>query len=177
MKQWKWLRRTIALNLFVLLPFGAVHADSTSDIPAYDVNNAEASPAMAGAGVVGVGLRVADFDRSIKYYTEGLGMKVKGKIDASTATEIMLEFDGNPDQASFIIYQSKGDQPPQANDNRSAFGRVIVSVPDLQATAAKLTAAGYEAGEIRGTGPYKILIVRDPDGYALELIQTVQSKQ
>jgi hypothetical protein len=47
-------------------------------------------------------------------------------------------------------------------------------MPDVAAIAARLTAAGYEAGEVHGNGNVKVLMIKDPDGHSFELAQLPQ---
>jgi catechol 2,3-dioxygenase-like lactoylglutathione lyase family enzyme len=131
--------------------------------------NSDAGPSLKGAA-----LRSTDLDRSIKYYTNGLGMVVTGKLVNGAATEVFLGFAGRENQPGLVIFRDStpGKSPPV--DLGNAASRVILTMPDVAAIAARLTAAGYEAGEVHGNGNVKVLMVKDPDGHAFELVQLPQ---
>jgi lactoylglutathione lyase len=56
----------------------------------------------------------------------------------------------------------------------TAFGHIAISVPDVAAACAAIAAAGgvvtRPAGPVKG-GTTVIAFIRDPDGYAIELIE------
>jgi catechol 2,3-dioxygenase-like lactoylglutathione lyase family enzyme len=134
--------------------------------PAPMTATAETQPSLIGAA-----LRSTDLDRSIKYYTTGLGMVVARKINMGAVTEVFLAFEGKLGQPGLIIFRDEtpGKSPPV--DHGNAASRVVLRMPDVAATATRLIAAGYMAGEIHSNGNVKVLNIKDPDGYAFELAQ------
>jgi catechol 2,3-dioxygenase-like lactoylglutathione lyase family enzyme len=127
-----------------------------------------------GPVMMGAAMRSTDLDRSIKYYTSGLGMVVTGKLANGPSTEVFLAFEGRERQTGLIIFKdvTPGKSPPVEHGN--AAHRVVLRMPDVAAIATRLTAAGYEAGQIHENGNVKILMIKDPDGYAFELVQLPQ---
>lgn len=111
----------------------------------------------------GVGLRVSDLERSMRFYTEVLGFKVDARVPATgPAREYLLGFTGNT-QADNLVVISQGEVQPGA----TSFGRVLLVVPSGRKMAERVKAAGYPVDRIvDGTN-----IIRDPDGYTIELYQ------
>jgi catechol 2,3-dioxygenase-like lactoylglutathione lyase family enzyme len=128
----------------------------------------------AGPSLMGAALRSTDLDRSINYYKSGLGMVVTGKLVNGTATEVFLGFEGREKQPGLVIFRDSAPGKSPTVDHGNAASRILLRMPDLAAIAARLTAAGYEAGEVRGNGNVKVLMIKDPDGHSFELAQLPQ---
>jgi catechol 2,3-dioxygenase-like lactoylglutathione lyase family enzyme len=113
--------------------------------------------------ISGVGLRVSDLERSKKFYTEVLGLKVNAKVPAQgEAVEYLLGLTGDI-RADTLIVIRKGENVPGATE----FGNIVIVVPDGRKMAERVAAAGYPPAKIvDGTN-----IIRDPDGYKIELYQ------
>src|SRR5580658_3625932 len=127
-----------------------------------------------GPALMGATLRSTDLDRSVKYYTSGLGMVVTGRLVNGSVTEVFLGFEGKERQPGIILYRdaTPGKSPPV--DHGNAASRVLLRMPDVASIATRLTAAGYETGQIQDNGNVRILMIKDPDGYAFELAQLPQ---
>lgn len=114
----------------------------------------------------GVGLRVSNLEKSMKFYTEVLGFKVASKVPATgtgPVREYLLGLTGNT-QADTLVVLSEGKVAPGATE----FGRIVIVVPSGRRMAERVIAAGYPSGRpvVDGTN-----IVKDPDGYVIELYQ------
>jgi catechol 2,3-dioxygenase-like lactoylglutathione lyase family enzyme len=111
----------------------------------------------------GLGLNVSDLERSMKFYTEVLGFKVDAKVPATgPVVEYLLGFTGNT-QADTLVVLRQGQVQPGA----TTFGRIVIVVPSGRKMAERVAAAGYPPARIvDGTN-----IVKDPDGYTIELYQ------
>jgi catechol 2,3-dioxygenase-like lactoylglutathione lyase family enzyme len=125
----------------------------------------------AGPSLMGAALRSTDLDRSIKYYETGLGMVVTGKLVNGTVTEVFLGFEGRENQPGLVIFRDSTPGKSPTVDHGNAASRVLLRMPDVAAIAARLKAAGYEAGEVHGNGNVKVLMIKDPDGHSFELVQ------
>jgi lactoylglutathione lyase len=120
-------------------------------------------------------VRVQHVDTSIRFYTEGLGMKVLGRFDVEVrrSTGVFLGF-GDYDTGGVLELVDKWDERGPYTHG-TGYGHVAIGVPDIGATVARLAALGAAI-----IAPPKVLIrggpavafVRDPDGYEIELIQT-----
>lgn len=114
--------------------------------------------------VSGLGLRVSDLERSKKFYTEVLGLKVGARVPAQgDASEYLLGMTGDI-RADNLIVITKGEVKPGATE----FGRITVVVPNGRKMAERAVAAGYTTARpiVDGTN-----FVKDPDGYVIELYQ------
>jgi len=143
------------LGLLTLLPVAANAATVMDSAPS----------------LIGAALRCTDLDRSIKYYTTGLGMVVARTIDAGEVTNVFLTFAGKVGQPGLLIFVNRAPGAPPTVDHGNTSSRVMFRMPDVAAAAAHLSAAGYPTGEIRNHGGVKVLNLKDPDGYVLELTE------
>ena len=113
--------------------------------------------------ISGLGIRVSDLERSKKFYTEVLGLKVGAKVPAQGETvEYLLGMTGNIREDTLIVIR-KGEVKPGATE----FGNIVIVVPNGRKMAERVAAAGYPPARIvDGTN-----FVKDPDGYTIELYQ------
>ena len=118
-------------------------------------------------------LRVGDLDRSIRFYTEVLGMKLFSRKDYPDGkfTLAFLGYGRNPEQAEIELTHNWGVEKYELGN---AYGHVALGVDDIHKVCDQIRAAG---GTItREPGPMKhgttvIAFVQDPDGYKVELIE------
>ncbi len=119
-------------------------------------------------------LRVGDLQRSIDFYTNVMGMRLLHTTDRP-AQKYTLAFVGYGDEAHGAVLELTYNYGVDRYELGSGFGHVAIEVPDAQAACAAVKAKGgavtREAGPVKG-GTTVIAFVRDPDGYALELIET-----
>ena len=113
--------------------------------------------------VAGLGIRVSDLERSRKFYTEVLGLKVCATVPAQgEPVEYLLGMSGDV-RADTLIVIRKGEVKPGATE----FGSITIVVPNGRKMAERVAAAGYPpARVVEGTN-----FVKDPDGYTIELYQ------
>lgn len=138
-----------------------------------------AEPDLSGRwpGVMSTGMRSSNLERSIRFYTQGLGMIVLTKVASGPVTEVILGFQGKSDQSGLIIFQKKGADESLPVEHGNAATKVVLGVTDIAAVAAKLSSAGYPAGTIQQHGSYKVLIAHDPDGYKYEIVEMPATTQ
>jgi catechol 2,3-dioxygenase-like lactoylglutathione lyase family enzyme len=152
----------------------------SKDIPSVDLNKDGQHSASVAAdrwpAIMSTAMRSSDLDRSLRFYTVGLGMVVQGKVVAGPSTEVILGFEGHSDRAGVIVSQTKGPTESLPVDHGNENLKIVLGVADVVATAARLKAAGYSAGEIRSNGGYKILVTHDPDGYTFEIVEHPKSQ-
>jgi catechol 2,3-dioxygenase-like lactoylglutathione lyase family enzyme len=114
--------------------------------------------------VSGLGIKVSDLERSKKFYTEVLGLKIGAKVPAQgEPVEYLLGMTGDI-RADTLIVIRKGEVKPGATD----FGTITIVVPSGRKMAERAVAAGYTTARpiVDGTN-----FVKDPDGYIVELYQ------
>jgi lactoylglutathione lyase len=114
--------------------------------------------------VSGLGIKVSDLERSKKFYTEVLGLKIGAKVPAQgDAVEYLLGMTGDIHADTLIVIR-KGEVKPGATE----FGTIVIVVPSGRKMAERVVAAGYATARpiVDGTN-----FVKDPDGYTIELYQ------
>ncbi len=124
---------------------------------------AEEMPHIAGAA-----LNVSNLDRSEKFYTQVMGLKVGAKMNVPQGTEIIMSMDGTMKGPIVAITNFKRIKP-----GRQTFGRLIFNMANPAPFAKKVKDAGYKvqsAGAPDGKGP-QVFFITDPDGYRIEVFQ------
>ncbi len=122
-------------------------------------------------------LRVGDMQRSVRFYTDVLGMKVLRTTDRPDQ-KYSLTFVGygsNPEHAEIELTYNYGVERYELG---TAYGHIAIGVRDVAATCAGLRdkaqalggAITREPGPVKG-GSTVIAFITDPDGYKIELIE------
>jgi lactoylglutathione lyase len=118
-------------------------------------------------------LRVGDLKRSVKFYTEVLGMKLLRTTDRPEQ-KYSLAFVGYGDEESTAVLELTYNYGVDKYEMGGAFGHIAIGVPDVAGTCNKVRGAGgkvtREAGPVKG-GTSIIAFVEDPDGYKIEFIE------
>ena len=118
-------------------------------------------------------LRVGDLQRSVKFYTETLGMKLLRTTDRPEQ-KYSLAFVGYDDESRASVLELTYNYGVERYDLGSAFGHVAIGVPDVKKACERVRAAGgkvtREPGPVKG-GTSVIAFVEDPDGYKIEFIE------
>ena len=118
-------------------------------------------------------LRVGDLQRSIRFYTDVLGMKVLRTTDRPEQ-KYTLAFVGYGDESEHAVLELTYNYGVGTYDLGTAYGHVALEVPDAAAACAAVRAKGgnvtREAGPVKG-GTTVIAFVEDPDGYKIEFIE------
>lgn len=117
-------------------------------------------------------IRVLDAARSIAFYDTAFGLKVADRLDFPEFTLIYLS---NPETGFELeLTVNKGRTEPY--EPGDGYGHLAVSVDDLAAEHARLTAAGLAPRKMVDFAPGGTVIARfffiaDPDGYQIEVLQ------
>lgn len=118
-------------------------------------------------------LRVGNLERSIRFYTEVLGMQLLRQRDYPDGkfTLAFVGFGPEDEHAVIELTYNYGVEHYTLGD---AFGHIAIEVPDAGAACAEIDRRGGRV--VRPAGPMKhgstvIAFVEDPDGYRIELIQ------
>jgi len=122
-------------------------------------------------------LRVGDLQRSIRFYTEVMGMQLLRTTERPEQKYDLafLGYGRNPEHAEIELTYNYGVDRYELG---TAYGHIAIGVPDAAATCAavreKAAALGgaitREAGPVKG-GATVIAFITDPDGYKIELIE------
>jgi len=118
-------------------------------------------------------LRVGNMERSVKFYTEVLGMKVLRTTDRPEQ-KYALTFVGYDDESRASVLELTYNYGVDKYDLGSAYGHVAIEVANAAKTCEAVRAKGgtvtREAGPVKG-GTTVIAFVEDPDGYKIEFIE------
>jgi lactoylglutathione lyase len=118
-------------------------------------------------------LRVGNLDRSIKFYTDVLGMHVLRTTDRPEH-KYTLAFVGYGDELSNAVIELTYNYGVDRYELGTAYGHIAIAVPDVAAACESVRSQGgkvtREAGPVKG-GTTVIAFVEDPDGYKIELIE------
>ena len=117
-------------------------------------------------------LRVGDLDRSIKFYTEVLGMRLLRRKDYPDG-KFTLAFIGYGDEAENTVIELTYNWDTDSYDLGSGYGHIALEVDDVYQATEEIRQRGGKI--IRDAGPMNagttiIAFVEDPDGYPIELI-------
>jgi lactoylglutathione lyase len=118
-------------------------------------------------------IRVGDLDRSIKFYTDVLGMKLLRRKDYPDG-KFTLAFVGYGPETEHAVVELTYNWGTDRYDLGNGFGHIALEVDDVYKACADIKARGGKV--TREAGPMKhgstvIAFVEDPDGYKIELIQ------
>ncbi len=118
-------------------------------------------------------IRVSDLDKSIYFYTRVLGMRLLRRKDYPGG-KFTLAFVGYGDEADTAVIELTHNWETSTYDHGNAFGHIAIAAEDIYTLCDKIRADGGMIS--REPGPMKhgntvIAFVRDPDGYAIELIE------
>ena len=118
-------------------------------------------------------LRVGDLDRSIRFYTEVLGMRLLRRSDYPDG-KFTLAFVGYQDEKDGAVLELTFNWGVDQYDVGTGYGHLALEVDDAYAACAEIKRRGgtvtREAGPMKH-GSTVIAFVQDPDGYKIELIQ------
>ena len=117
-------------------------------------------------------LRVGNLDRSIKFYTEVLGMQLLRQKDYPDG-KFTLAFIGYGDELKNTVLELTHNWDTESYNLGSGFGHIALEVDDVYNATSDIKDRGGKI--IRDAGPMNagntiIAFVEDPDGYQIELI-------
>lgn len=118
-------------------------------------------------------LRVTNLERSLAFYTEVLGMKLL-RTSENPEYKYTLAFVGFSDESEGAVLELTYNWGVDSYELGTAYGHIALEVDDIYAACELIRAKGgvisREPGPVKG-GTTEIAFVRDPDNYAIELIQ------
>jgi lactoylglutathione lyase len=117
-------------------------------------------------------LRCGDLERSIRFYTEVLGMELRRRQDYPEG-EFTLAFLGCADDPDGSLIELTYNWGVDHYDLGSGYGHVAIEVDDVARACDAIRERGGTI--LRDAGPMNagttiIAFVADPDGYPIELI-------
>jgi lactoylglutathione lyase len=118
-------------------------------------------------------LRVGNLEKSIAFYTDVLGMKLLRQSD-NQEYKYTLAFVGYGNESEHTVLELTYNWGTSSYDSGNAFGHIALEVENVYEACDNIRAKGgvisREPGPVKG-GTTEIAFVRDPDNYAIELIQ------
>jgi lactoylglutathione lyase len=120
-------------------------------------------------------IRVKDLEKSIRFYVDGLGMKVLDRFDIAPSrfSLVYLAFEDYTAGGALALTYNWDQAEPYSHG--SGYGHISIGAPDIFAAVARLEAAGAEIPtrpKKMVSGAPHLAFAKDPDGYLIELIQT-----
>ncbi len=117
-------------------------------------------------------VRVGDLERSIRFYTEVLGMRLLRRKDYPDG-KFTLAFVGYGDESENTVIELTYNWGVDSYELGTGFGHIAIEVDDVYAATEEIRNRGGKV--IREAGPMNagttiIAFVEDPDGYPIELI-------
>ncbi|AZL58259.1 lactoylglutathione lyase [Tabrizicola piscis] len=117
-------------------------------------------------------IRVLDEARSLAFYEQAFGLTVAERLDFDSFTLIYLS---NP-ESTFEVELTVNKGRTESYALGDGYGHLAVSVADVDAEHARLTAAGLAPRKLVDFAPAGTVIARfffiaDPDGYQIEVLQ------
>ncbi len=116
-------------------------------------------------------IRVKDIDKSMKFYTELLGLKKTHEIKLEDS---ILHFLKGEDSDFEIELTQNFENPENGYINGNAFGHFAVETKDMAEFDKKIKDFGIEylyEPFVMSEADSKIAFIKDPDGNEIEIIQ------
>ncbi|MBO7710246.1 MAG: VOC family protein [Lachnospiraceae bacterium] len=117
-------------------------------------------------------ITVSDMEKSIRFYTEGFGMKKAFDLARPETGEpwIVYLYIG---KGQFIELFYGGENPYSWDEKDRAYNHLCFAVDDIQEAVARIENAGYEMEKPikQGCDGNWQAWIRDPDGVRIEIMQ------
>jgi lactoylglutathione lyase len=126
--------------------------------------------------VLHVAYHVADIERSLAFYKGVLGLQEQMRIPLGNGLqEVILGFPNAQSAGVILMWNTEQPAAREAIDQGNGYSRFVLSVSDIDAAMTHLIAKDVPVvTPISTTGPFKYAMVKDPDGYVIELLQFIK---
>lgn len=117
-------------------------------------------------------IAVEDLERSVRFYTEVMGLEEQGRTEIPNVNEVHLA--GKQGGGRLQLAKFAETLRPGSIDHGFALWKIYINVDDAMATWKKATDAGNKSvmkPERLERWPVIVGFVLDPDGYLIEIIQ------
>ena len=117
-------------------------------------------------------IRVLDENRSVDFYSKAFGLEIADRLDFETFTLVYMSNTESEFELELTVNKGR-TEPYNLGDG---YGHFAVSVDDLDAEHARISALGFTIGKIAEFNRDGGLLARfffatDPDGYKIEVLQ------
>ena len=124
------------------------------------------------AKLIHVMIRVMDEARSLAFYSTALGLTIADRYPFDDFTLVYLRNPENDFEIELTINHGRAED----YSHGTGYGHVAVTVDDLDAEHARLSAAGIAPQPIKeffreGMLMARFFFITDPDGYKIEVLQ------
>ena len=117
-----------------------------------------------------LGLRVADPDRAVAFYT-AVGYEVVGRVAETTSGQLtMLKLPDDDVVSLELVFDPSGD----GRNRGTGLSHFVIQVESMGATITDLRAKAIEVAEPKspdGSADFLTTWITDPDGNRIELVQ------
>ena len=118
-------------------------------------------------------LRVGDLERSLRFYTDVLGMRLLRRKDYPEG-KFTLAFVGYGDETGTAVLELTHNWGVDKYELGNAYGHIAIAVDDAYKACEEVKRRGGKV--TREAGPMKhgttvIAFIEDPDAYKIELIE------
>lgn len=113
---------------------------------------------------------VSDIEKSERFYTDIIGLKVQTRTEIPDVHEIVLAADEGGGRLQLAERYNNG----QPIDHGFALWKIYMNVDDCAEVHQRAVDAGFEstmAPERLDRWPVTVAFILDPDGYSIELVQ------
>jgi lactoylglutathione lyase len=117
-------------------------------------------------------IAVSDLERSVRFYTEIMGLVEQGRTEIPNVNEVHLG--GETGGGRLQLAKFAETFRPGSIDHGFALWKIYINVDDAQATWQQAVDAGYPSVMVPARldrWPVIVGFVLDPDGYLIEIIQ------
>jgi lactoylglutathione lyase len=125
---------------------------------------------MSGNQISGFGINVSDLDRSTEFYTRGLGLQEKGKYDLGHMHEVLVGAESDT-VSILLIKHTARSEPPEIG---TGYEKLVLACDDVVTSYERALEQGGTSQlaprTIEAMG-LTVAMVRDPDGYLIELVK------
>lgn len=120
--------------------------------------------------ILHVAYHVSNIDRALAFYVGVLGMQEQLRLDLSkTLKEVVLQFPDSKGGGVILMWDTARTEPLVLGD---AYSRFVMHVADVDAALRHLAAHDTRVvTPATEAGPMRYAMVKDPDGYVIELLQ------
>lgn len=119
-------------------------------------------------------VRVMDLEASIEFYSKHLGMRVLRRSDYPEGKFTIIFMGYGDEKTETVLELTHNWDQEEPYTQGTGFGHLAIGVPDIYAACDVMEKEGVVIS--RKPGPMKhgttvIAFIKDPDGYAIELIE------
>jgi lactoylglutathione lyase len=119
-------------------------------------------------------LRVLDLEKSLKFYTDGLGFKIIKRTDYAKDKFTLVFLRADEENEDGPALELTHNWETKGYTRGDAYGHMAYAVESIDQVKQRLQNNGYDLSWGPGKSPNglrQIAFVDDPDGYEIELIE------